>query len=224
MLYLLFIAPGLLLSIIASLYVRSTFNRYREVGTSRGRTGAQVAAELLHRAGVAGVTIEPVEGSLSDHYDPSARALRLSPDVFHGTSISAAGVAAHEAGHAIQHHAGYSLMGVRQTLVGPARLGSSLSYFIIAAGMVVNLTAVAWLGVALFAAVFLFELVTVPVEINASARARRALTDLGLVTADEARGVGKVLNAAALTYIAAMVTSLLTLLYYVLQLTGRRRD
>jgi uncharacterized protein len=220
--YILWILPGMVLSLIATFLVKSTFSKYAKVPTSRGRTGAEIAAELLHRAGIVNVRVERSHGFLSDHYDPGAQALRLSPDVYDGRTISAAGVAAHEAGHAIQHHVGYGLMTLRQALVMPARIGSQLSYFVIVGGMALNWAGLAWVGVILFSAVFLFELVTVPVEINASSRARAQLVQLGVITPHEARGVGSVLNAAAFTYIAAMITTLLSLLYFITQLNRRR--
>ena len=221
--YLLYVGPGMLLAALASFLVKSTFNKYAQVPTSKGRTGAEIAAELLRRAGILDVRVEPVQGFLSDHYDPSAKVLRLSPEVYGGRTISAAGVAAHEAGHAIQHHVGYALMTVRQKLVMPARIGSQLSYFVIFGGMLLHLSGLAWFGVILFSAVFLFELVTVPVEINASRRAGQKLAELGIVTREESQGVRAVLSAAAFTYIAALVTTLLTLLYFISQI-NRRRD
>jgi Zn-dependent membrane protease YugP len=220
--YFLYVGPGMLISFLATVLVKATFAKYAKVPTSGQRSGAEIAQQLLHASGVNDVTVERVDGFLSDHYDPSAKALRLSPDVYDGRTISAAGVAAHEAGHAIQHQVGYGLMGVRQVLVAPARFGTSLSYFVIVGGMLLHLTGLAWLGVILFSAVFLFELVTVPVEINASARAKQHLLRLGIITPQEAGGVSAVLSAAAFTYIAAMITTLLTLLYYIMLLRRRR--
>lgn len=213
--YLLYILPGMLLAMAAQWYVKATVNRYLEVPTSGRRTGAQIAQELLDAAGIQGVTIERHAGFLSDHYDPSARAVRLSPDIHDGTSVAAAGIAAHEVGHVLQHHVGYRLMTVRQKLVGPSRIGSQLSYVVIVAGIGIHFAGLAWLGVALFGAVLLFELVTVPVEINASMRAGETLRRMNLVTGDEAAGVRKVLTAAAFTYIAAMIGTLMQLLYFV---------
>ena len=149
--------------------------------------------------------------------------VRLSPDIHDGTSISAAGVAAHEVGHAIQHASGYSLMWVRQKMVGPARIGSSLSQFVVFGGIALHFAGLAWLGVVLFGAVFVFELVTVPVEINASMRAGAKLTEMGLVTISESEGVRKVLTAAALTYIAAMISTLLTLLSFIARIRNSER-
>jgi Zn-dependent membrane protease YugP len=221
--YLLYVLPGILLAMAAQWYVKSTVKRYLEVPTSGGRTGADVAKELLAASGIQDVIVERHAGFLSDHYDPSARAVRLSPDIHDGTSVAAAGVAAHEVGHVIQHAVGYKLMTLRQSLVGPSRIGSQLSYFVIFAGIGLHFAGLAWVGVALFGAVLLFELVTVPVEINASMRAGEKLREMGLVTPEEAGGVRAVLTAAALTYIAAMVSTLLQLLYFVSQIRRSER-
>jgi Zn-dependent membrane protease YugP len=221
--YLLFVGPGLILSALAAWYVRSTFRRFSEVPLSTGITGAEAAARVLAAAGVGDVRIEPTEGMLSDHYDPAAKVLRLSQDVFYGRSVSAAGVAAHEAGHAIQHAEGYALMKARQALVLPARIGSQLSIFVIIAGMALHMMGLAWAGVFLFSAIFLFELVTLPVEINASSRAKHRLAAAGLIGPGDAEGVSKVLNAAALTYVAALVTTALQLLYFVTRIRNQER-
>jgi uncharacterized protein len=221
--YLLFVGPGLILSLLASWYVRATFRRYAEVPLSSGLSGAQAAEAVLRAAGVTDVRIEPTEGFLSDHYDPSARVLRLSPDVYHGRSVSSAGVAAHEAGHAIQHHEGYALMTARQALVMPARIGSQLSYIVIVLGLALHALHLAWFGVFLFCGIFLFELVTLPVEINASRRAHQRLVAAGLVTRSDADGVAKVLTAAALTYVAALVTTALQLVYFISRIRDQER-
>jgi uncharacterized protein len=211
------------LSLLAAWYVRSTFRRYAGVPLSSGASGAEAADAVLRSAGLYDVRIEPTDGFLSDHYDPGERVLRLSPDVFHGRSVSAAGVAAHEAGHAIQHAEKYGLMSVRQALVLPARIGSQLSLFVIIIGLAIHALSLAWFGVLLFSGIFLFELVTLPVEINASTRARRRLEATGLVTAVDSEGVGKVLNAAALTYLAALISTALQLLYFVTRIRQEER-
>jgi hypothetical protein len=223
--YMLYMVPGLLLSLLASWYVRSTFRRYAEVPLQGGRgvTGAQAAATVLAQAGIRDVRIEPVEGALSDHYDPAHKVLRLSPDVYAGRSVSAAGVAAHEAGHAIQHARGYGLMRLRQALVLPARIGSQLSYIVIIAGLALHMLGLAWFGVFLFAGIFLFELVTLPVELDASRRARERLQAAGLVSRADAVGVKRVLDAAAFTYVAALVTTALQMLYFVTRIRGEER-
>jgi Zn-dependent membrane protease YugP len=221
--YLVFVGPGILLSLLASWYVRGTFRRYARVPLSTGVSGAEAAEAVLQAAGVNDVRVERAEGFLTDHYDPSQKVLRLSPDVHDGRSVSAAGVAAHEAGHAIQHASGYGLMTVRQALVWPARVGSQLSLIAIMAGLALHALGLAWLGVFLFSGIFLFELVTLPVEINASTRARERLTAVGLVSPSDADGVQRVLRAAALTYVAALVTTALQLLYFVTRIREQER-
>jgi Zn-dependent membrane protease YugP len=221
--YLLFVGPGLILAALASWYVRSTFRRYAEVPLQRGLSGAEAADAVLRSAGVTGVRIEPTQGFLSDHYDPSEKVLRLSADVYSGRSVSAAGVAAHEAGHAIQHARRYGLMSVRQALVMPARIGSQLSYIAIIAGLLLHVIGIAWLGVFLFSAIFLFELVTLPVELDASRRAKERLAATGLTTTADAEGVARVLRAAAFTYVAALVTTALQMLYFISRIREEER-
>lgn len=223
-LYIAFLAPGLLLSIWASIKVKSTFSKYSKVPIATGMTGAQVAQELLRRRNIRGVRVEPHQGWLSDHYDPTKRVVRLSPEVYHGRSISAVGVAAHECGHAIQHAEGYAAMALRQNLVWPAQLGSNLSFILIIAGALLAFTGLIWLGIILFGAVVLFQLVTLPVEFNASSRARLHLVGEGVISKAEDAQVGKVLSAAAMTYVAALITSILTLAYYLLRFTGGSDD
>jgi Zn-dependent membrane protease YugP len=223
-LYLLIVAPGLLLALYATFKVKSTFNRYSQVGIASGLSGAEVVREMLRRHGIHNVGVEPHEGWLSDHYDPGARVVRLSPDVYSGRSISAVGVAAHECGHALQHAQGYAAMSLRQKLVLPANLGSNLSYILIIGGALLQAMNLVWLGILLFSAVVLFQLVTLPVEFNASSRARALLTSSGIVTPAEGAEVGKVLNAAALTYVAALITSILTLLYFLIRFAGVGRS
>ena len=219
-LYLLIVGPGMLLALWASWRVKSTFHRFAEVPSRSGLTGAEVARELLRRNKIRGVRVEPSEGFLSDHYDPRQRVVRLSPSVYGGRSIAAIGVAAHECGHALQDAQGYAPMAARQSLVGPANFGSSLSFIIIIAGFLLKASGLIWLGILAFSAVVLFQLVTLPVEFNASSRARLHLVQDGIIAKAEDAEVGRVLNAAALTYVAAMITSVLTLLYFVLRFTG----
>lgn len=223
-LYLLIVAPGLLLALYATFKVKSTFHRYSQVGIASGLSGAEVAREMLRRHGIHDVSVEPHEGWLSDHYDPSARVVRLSPDVYSGRSVSAVGVAAHECGHALQHAQGYAAMSLRQKLVLPANLGSNLSYILIIGGALLQAMNLVWLGILLFSAVVLFQLVTLPVEFNASSRARALLTSSGIVTPAEGAEVGKVLSAAALTYVAALITSILTLIYFLVRFAGVGRS
>ncbi len=220
-LYLLIVAPGFLLALWATFKVKSTFKRYSKVSIASRASGAQVARELLERSGIHDVGVEPHHGFLSDHYHPTEKVVRLSENVFHGRSVSAVGVAAHEVGHAIQHAQGYGLMRLRQMLVGPANLGSNLSYILVIVGFLFHAGGLIWIGVILFSAVVAFQLVTLPVELNASKRARQQLVATGIVSQAEGREVGKVLNAAAMTYLAAVITSLLTLVYFVLRANDR---
>ncbi|HKP63750.1 MAG TPA: zinc metallopeptidase [Polyangiales bacterium] len=213
-LYLLVMVPGMLLSLWASMRVKSTFNRYSQVGSRSGLTGADAARELLRRQNINGVTVEPVEGFLSDHYDPSSRTLRLSPDVYHGRSLSALGVAAHEAGHAIQHAHGYGPLAFRSMVVRPAMIGSNLGMIVMGLGLATHVSGMVWLGVLLFSAFVVFTLITLPVEFNASSRAVAALVDTGIITPSESLDTKKVLDAAALTYVAAAISAVMQLLYF----------
>lgn len=216
--YLLFALPGILLGIYASIKVKTTFARASEIPSHAGWTGAQVAQSILDAEGIADVTIEPTEGYLSDHYDPHAKVLRLSPDVYSGRSLAAAGVAAHEVGHAIQDARGYALMSMRNAVVPMANIGSSLSWIFIMVGFGLFGSAfgrsMMIIGCALFTLVVIFQVVNLPVEFNASSRARQVLLTNGIVGVEEDREIGRVLHAAALTYVAATITAVLTLLYY----------
>lgn len=223
--FLLFMLPGMALSLWASMRVKSTFQHYSQVGSRSGYSGAEAARELLSRTGITGVRIEPVDGFLSDHYDPSSRTLRLSPDVFNGRSLAALGVAAHEAGHAIQHAHNYGPLNFRSVMVKPAMIGSNLSTFIMMAGFALHAAGMIWLGIALFSAFVVFTLVTLPVEFNASSRAVAALVDTRIIQSDEAADAKKVLDAAALTYVAAAISAVMQLLYFLWRagLLGDRR-
>lgn len=231
-LYLLIIGAGIVLSGGASLLVKSTFARYSRVPARSGLTGAQVAKQILQANGIHDVRVEPVAGHLSDHYDPRSKTLRLSEPVFGGRSLSAFGVAAHEVGHAIQHARGYPLLNFRSAWVPVANVGSGISIFVLIAAAFLGGAAtvlgksVALIGVGLFATTTVFTLITVPVEIDASRRALATLRETHLAGPDELAGARRVLNAAALTYVAAFITSLMTLLYwaYRLGLLGGRRN
>ena len=224
--YLLFIAPGLALSMWASFRVKSAFNKYSQVRSLRGMTGAEAAQELLRGAGITDVRIVRAQGILSDHYNPVTRTLALSDPVYGSDSIAAVGVATHEAGHAIQHARSYSALWLRSALVPTANIGSSVGYFVMLGGLFLDSTNMVLVGAVLFSAVLLFQIVTLPVEFDASNRAKALIVQHGIVTLDERKGVDKVLNAAALTYVAAAVSTLLTLLYFLYRsgLLGGRRD
>jgi Zn-dependent membrane protease YugP len=233
-LYLVLAAPGMLLGLWAQWRVRSTFQHFARIATRRGMTGAEVAAWILQTEGVHGVRIEPSRGFLSDHYSPGERALRLSPDVYGGRSISAVGVAAHEVGHAIQHAQAYAFLGLRSALVPVVQLTSPLAMPIIMIGFVMSGYTGSFLGqlvmtvgLGLFAMVVLFQIVTLPVEFDASRRALAAIEKGGLLHGEELDGARNVLRAAAWTYVAAAVSAALTLLYFLIRsglLGGRRRD
>lgn len=224
--FLLFVAPGLALSMWASFRVKSTFNRYSKVRSRSGYSGAQAAQALLRSAGITDVRIVRSHGMLSDHYNPINKTLALSEPVYDSDSVAAIGVATHEAGHAIQHARHYAPLWIRSMLVPTANIGSSIGYFAMAIGLFMSSTNMVLAGAVLFSAVLLFQIVTLPVEFNASARAKALVVEHGIVTTQERAGVDAVLNAAALTYVAAAISTLLTLLYFLFRsgLLGGRRD
>ncbi len=221
--YLIFIMPALLLSIYAQFKVKNTFNKYSQVPSSRGVTGSDVANTIARRSSL-NIKIEPVAGSLSDHYDPQSKTVRLSESVYGSNSISALGVAAHEVGHALQHRDSYGLLELRHKLVPVTNFSSSASFPILLIGFFMQNLGLVMLGIILFSVVVLFHLVTLPVEINASRRAVALLADNGLVTSAELPGVKSVLSAAALTYLAATLSAVSSLLYYLLIFTGGGDD
>jgi Zn-dependent membrane protease YugP len=223
--YFVFLAPAIILALWAQYRVRSAFSHARQVPASSGLSGAQAAHELLTRAGVRGVEIQPAQGFLSDHYVPVQKVLRLSPDVYAGHSLAAVGVAAHESGHAIQDARHYPLLTMRNFLVPIASLGSNLAWLIILAGFLFSSLSLVYAGIIAFSTTVLFQLINLPVEFDASRRARAALAADGLITREEDVEVKRVLDAAAWTYVAATLTSLLTLLYFLFRagLFGGRR-
>ena len=224
--YFVFIAPGLLLSLWASFRVKSAFNKYSKVRSARGLSGAEAAQEMLDYAGITDVKIVPTHGMLSDHYNPINKTLALSEEVFRSNSIAAIGVATHEAGHAIQHARNYAPLWVRSALVPTANIGSSVGYIVMALGLGFASANMVLFGAVLFSAVLLFQIVTLPVEFDATSRAKVLVVEHGIITAQEREGMDRVLNAAALTYVAAAISSFLTLLYFLMRagLLGGRRD
>lgn len=214
LIYFVFLAPAILLSLWAQFRIQSAYASASSVPARSGVSGAQAADTVLRQASVPGVQIEPVEGFLSDHYVPGEKVLRLSPDVFAGRSLAALGIAAHEAGHAIQDNRRYPLLVIRNLLVPVASFGGSISWVLILLGFLLASMALVKIGIVAFAAMVAFQLVNLPVEYDASRRARLALVEGGLVSHAEDAMVRKVLNAAALTYLAATLTSILTLLYF----------
>jgi Zn-dependent membrane protease YugP len=230
--YFIFIAPALLLSLWASFRTKSAFNKYSQVRTMRGLTGAQAAKAMLDRAGIYDVKVVPTHGTLTDHYNPTNKTLALSEGVYASNSVAAAGVACHEAGHAIQHAEGYKPLWIRSLLVPTANIGSSIGYLVMMFGLFMVYAGskmgdeVVLFGAALFSLVLAFQVVTLPVEFDASSRAKRLALENGIVMQQEREGFDRVLNAAALTYVAAVISTLMTLLYFLFRsgLLGGRRN
>lgn len=215
---------GVIITLIASARVKSTFKKYSRIGSSSGETGASVAAKILEREGIYDVRIEQVNGELTDHYDPKNKVLRLSESVYGSSSVAALGVAAHECGHAMQHNRGYAPLKVRTAIVPVVNIGSQISWPVIIVGVLLgfNQTLIS-IGILLFSLGVLFQLVTLPVEFNASNNALAMLSRTGMLRGNEFEGAKKVLRAAALTYVAAAAAMILQLLRLLL-LFGRRRD
>ncbi len=224
--YFVFLAPALALSLWASWRTKSAFKKYSKVRSGSGMTGAQAAQTLLDRAGIHDVKIVATRGMLSDHYNPVNKTLALSEPVYGSSSVAAVGVACHEAGHAIQHQVGYAPLKLRSLLVPTAGIGSNLGVWVMMFGLIFQTMQLFVVGVALFSAVVLFQLVTLPVEFDASARAKRLATEYGIVFGNDREGMDRVLNAAAMTYVAAAASSIMTLLYFLMRagLLGGRRD
>ena len=221
--YLILVVPTLILSLIAQILVKSTFSKYSRVKCSRNITGQDAALLLMKANSIRDVAVEPVRGSLTDHYDPGAKKLRLSEPVYGQPSIAAVGVAAHETGHAIQHAVNYGPLVLRSTLVPVANIGSSLGPWLAIAGIFFSLPLLINIGIVLFGAAVIFYVVTLPVEFNASARALAILRSGNVLTKEELTGVKKVLTAAALTYVASALTAIMSFLRLILLSRSRRR-
>jgi len=211
-----YLLPAIILAVYAQIKVQSTFRRYSEVPSGTGYTGAQIAAELLRRRGITDVKIEPVQGMLGDHYDPRTKVLRLSPEVFGSNSLAAIGVAAHETGHAVQHREGYAPLALRSAIVPIATIGTNAAWILFILGLVTSSPRLIDLGIVLFLGYVVFALITLPVEFNASNKAVALLQGEGFVLPQEAQGVRAVLNAAALTYVAAAAVAVFNLLRMVM--------
>jgi len=227
--YFVFMIPGLVLMLWAQSRVKGSYAKFSKVRNDVNLTGAQVARRILDANGLYDVPVEATKGELTDHYDPRNRSLFLSQGVYGTPSIAAMGIAAHEVGHAIQHAKAYAPLQVRTAIVPAVNIGSTLGMFVLIAGILLQFTQLAWVGVALFGLATIFALVTLPVEFDATRRAKEALANLGLVdgglqNGEEGRGVATVLNSAAWTYVASFASSLLTLLYYVMMVGGMSRD
>jgi Zn-dependent membrane protease YugP len=220
--YLLFIAPAFLLAMVAQVWMRSAYATAQKMPAAL--TGAAAARHVLDQAGLYDVPVEMTPGHLSDHYDPREKVLRLSPEVYQSRSLSAVGIAAHEAGHAMQHAHQYAPLAIRNAAVPVASFGSGVGALLLVLGYAMNSLNLLLIGIVLFSGVVFFQLINLPVEFNASARAKEQLVALNIVPRDEMPYVNKVLNAAALTYVAATLQSILTLLFYVLRYTGGQSD
>ncbi|XGB42036.1 MAG: zinc metallopeptidase [Nodosilinea sp. LVE1205-7] len=220
--YLVFIIPGMAFMFLAQARIKGTYNRYSQIRSSLGMTGAQVAEAILTKKGIHQIRVEPIAGELTDHYDPGAKTVRLSQTIYDSSSLAAAAVAAHECGHVLQDVQGYQLMNLRAALVPTVNLGSRIGPFMIMIGLALNWLNLAWIGILLFSTVLLFHVVTLPVEFDASSRALRLVDELGILQGEEHKGARAVLNAAALTYVATAFYGLLNVLYYITLISRRR--
>ncbi len=233
--YIIYMIPAMLLMMAAQWYVKSAYKKWSQVRNSRGITGLDATQRMIRAAGLhslettygergSGLQIEQIGGQLTDHYDPRNKVLRLSTDVAQGNSVASLAIAAHELGHAMQDNEEYFPLRLRGAMVPVVNISSRLGWVLIFAGLLLNFTQLAWIGVLVFSGGAVFALLTLPVELDASARARRLLTDTGLISDEqEQRGVSRVLNAAALTYVAALITAVMQVLYYASMIGGRRR-
>ena len=225
--YMIFMLPAIILMMVVQWYVNSAYSKWSKVAARSRATGAQAAQRLIERGGLYNIRIEGIAGQMTDHYDPRQKVLRLSQGVYQGQSVAALAIAAHELGHAMQDKDEYLPLRFRAALVPAVNIGSYLGWFLILIGLVLGFTELAWVGIAVFSTGALFALATLPVELNASARARKLLVETGLIQGeDEMSGVNHVLNAAAMTYVAALITAIMQLLYWITVVLGveRRRD
>lgn len=204
--------PAIIISFWAQTKINSTYNKYSQVRTVNGYTGKEIARMMLDEAGLYDVKIEVIDSKLGDHYDPSSRILRLSPEVYSGGSISSAGIAAHEVGHAIQHKERYAPLTIRNTIVPVVNFGSGISWILFFIGIVLGFKGLTWLGIILFSTVVIFQLITLPVEFDASTRALNILKSRGILYGDETKNAQKVLDAAAMTYVAATLMAVSNLI------------
>lgn len=208
--------PGIILMVWSQTRIQGTYRRYARVPSTMGMTGAQVAHTILHQMGITDIKVEPVAGQLTDHYDPRAKAVRLSEGIYTSSSLAAAAVAAHECGHVLQDKRGYTLMNLRASLVPVANIGANFGPFLVLIGVILGATGLYQLGIGLFAGALAFHVITLPVELDASSRALKLIDQLGILQGEENRGARAVLNAAAWTYVATAVYSALQLIQYLL--------
>lgn len=220
--YIFLVVPAILLSLAVQLLLKSTYAKYKRISNSRGCTGAQMAQEILSSGGAQDVRVECIDGNLTDHFDPRAKVVRLSSDVYHGTSVAAIGIAAHECGHALQYKSQYFPMYLRSAVVGITNISSALIYPLVVLSVVFELSQLLELAIICFLIIFLFQLITLPVEFNASRRAVRQIQAANFAQSDVI-GVKKVLSAAAMTYVAAMITALMNFLSFLLRVRRRNR-
>ncbi len=226
--YLMFMLPAMVVMMAVQWYVKSAYQRWSQVPARSRLSGADAAQRLISSGGLYGVQVEGVQGNLTDHYDPRDKVLRLSSGVYGSSSVAALAIAAHELGHAMQDKEGYFPLRLRSAIVPAVNIGSTLGWILIIIGVLIQITQLAWLGLLIFSGGALFALATLPVELNASSRAKSLLAGAGIISGeDEMRGVNNVLNAAALTYVAALFAAVMQLLYWatvILGIGGRRRD
>ena len=220
--YIILVVPALILSVIAQIGVKGTYKRFSGILNSRGLTGAAAAQKVLAFYGIYNVRIEQVSGKLTDHYDPRANVIRLSSGVYSGSSIAAVGVACHEAGHAAQHAQNYVPIKIRNAILPVANIGSSAGIYLAIIGYFLGFSILVNIGIVLFAFVVLFQLVTLPIEFNASSRAIKVIDETGLLDAEEQIGAKKMLAAAAMTYVASLLVSIMSLLRLILRFNSRR--
>jgi uncharacterized protein len=215
--------PGVIFALYAKFKLEATYRKYHEIPQSQGKTGAEVAEAILEHAGIHDVRVEPCAGVLTDHYDPRNKVLRLSEENFQVSSLSSIGVAAHEAGHAIQHHQAYAPLQMRMAIVGVTNISSQAGIILFMIGLFTNIPAMLTIGIWLFSAIVVFQLITLPVEFDASARAKKVLGNMGFVNGEEGRAIQKVLGAAALTYVAGLAMAILELAKLI-AIANSRRD
>lgn len=222
--YLLYMVPAILVMLAAQWYVKSTYNKWGKITTSSRMSGEQAAQRIISSGGFNDLIIQQTQGQLTDHYDPRKKTLSLSPAVYQGNSVAAVAIAAHEMGHALQDKEGYFPLRIRSMLVPAVNIGSTLGWILIMVGLLLNVIGIAWLGVFAFSGGAVFALATLPVELNASSRAKMLLSNSSIIlSAEEERGVNSVLNAAALTYVASLFTAVMQLLYWISIVSGGRR-
>lgn len=220
--YLVLVVPTIIIALFAQIKVKSSFNKFSRVNSCIGMTAADVTRKILDSNGLHNVSIQRVRGNLTDHYDPRTNVIRLSDSVYNSTSIAAIGVAAHEAGHAVQHATNYAPIKIRNSIIPVANLGSTIAPLIIILGIVFSMPSITWIGILLYSSIAMFQLVTLPVEFNASRRALKTISEMNILNSNEIGGAKKVLSAAAMTYVAALLTTLANLLRFVL--LTRRND